>query len=206
MYNDQLQKRELVTQSLQKGKLHLNILATQRPAEGRSYWNKLLVTCLAQNTTSSDIREKRSAVLRVWWSNILRLRSFHRHQAARMSNESKLLRSGLAILLWAEVHQSAKAVQAAGGTWSDQPSRRKILDQISLEKTQEVSRWSMVSGSWQQRAQESSTCRLRLLRRWAVQHWSWRTNQMKNLHLGGARALQSSFAPLTAYWPRKKER
>ena len=116
MYNDQLQKRELITQSLQKRKLHLNILATQRPAEGRSYWNKLLVTCLAQNTTSSDIREKRSAVLRVWWSNILRLRSFHRHQAARMSNESKLLRSGLAILLWAEVHQSAKAVQAAGGT------------------------------------------------------------------------------------------
>ena len=60
MYNDQLQKRELVTQSLQKGKLHLNVLATQRPAEGRSYWNKLLVTRLAPR--HHVIRYKRKKV------------------------------------------------------------------------------------------------------------------------------------------------
>ena len=91
------------------------------------------------------------------------------------------------------------------GETTDQPIRWNNWNQSSLENGQQNSRCSIVSGACDQRAHESSSCSPCFFRLAAVQHLSCSTNQMKNLHLGGARAFRSNVTPSTGCCPIKND-
>ena len=91
-------------------------------------------------------------------SKVLRLRSFQIDQATRRTTESKPRRSALGSRPREDNHQSTSVEGPAGG----RRGRRKLLSkrcQTSLANTQPSSKWSAVSSSWSQRAQEASLCR-----------------------------------------------
>ena len=103
-------------------------------------------------------------------------------------------------------HQETRLYVCVLGMTLSHPTLRSTLNQTSREKEQIVRRWSIVSCSWAHSTQESSSCKPCFFHRAAVQHWSWSTSQMKNLHLAGARALRNNFAPSIRCYPMKKAR
>ena len=102
-------------------------------------------------------------------------------------------------------HQPMSSRSLTLGESVPQPTLWKKLNHKSLEKEHSTSRWSIVSGAWAQRTQASSSWSPCFFLRAAVQHLSWITNHMKNLHFGGARVLRSNPAPSNGCYPMKKE-
>ena len=142
-----------------------------------------------QDIISSTTLDNKSSIVWTRRSKVLLFLSFQRSQHTRTTRESKHLRSSLGIRFLAPYHHSARTYVWAEGETASQCILRKDLNQTSLEKGQTSNRCSIVSGIWLHRAHVSSSCKPCRLRRSAVQHRSCSTNQIKNLHLGGARAF-----------------
>ena len=130
--------------------------------------------------------------------------SFQSDQDTKITKESKPRLSTLGSCFRVSVHQKARLYECVLGMTPSHPVLRSTLNQTSREKEQIVRRWSIVSGIWAHSTQVSSSCKPCLFRRAAVQYRSWSTSQMKNLHLAGARALRSNFAPSIGCCPMKK--
>ena len=157
-----------------------------------------------QTSTSSLICSTSSATVSWFLSKILLFRSFQIIHEVRITRESKHFLSAFCNLLRECVHQAARESSKLLGVRKCHLNHSKMLNQVSRAKEQETSKWSIASASWSHRAQESSSCRLWRFLLSAVQHLSCRANQTKNLHLPGALALCSIFAPGMACWPMKK--
>lgn len=73
--------------------------------------------------------------------------------------------------------------------WGDRgcnPNLCRMWNHTSRVKTQETSKWSIVSSTWSQSGQHSRCASPLLVRQWVVQHLLLATNHIKNLHLPGA--------------------
>ena len=156
-----------------------------------------------QTSTSSLICSTSSATVSWFLSKILLFRSF------QISTRWESLESrSIFYQPFATFYVSASTKQRESskllGVRKCHLNHSKMLNQVSRAKEQETSKWSIASASWSHRAQESSSCRLWRFLLSAVQHLSCRANQTKNLHLPGALALCSIFAPGMACWPMKK--
>ena len=125
-------------------------------------------------------------------------------QHTKITKELKPLLPTFEICFRASVHHEGKLNVNVLGVTRSHPILRKILNQTSRENGQVVRRWSMVSDDWAHSTHKSSSCRPCCLRHAAVQHLSWSTSQMKNLHFPGASVLWSTLAPSIGCCPLKK--
>jgi len=93
-------------------------------------------------------------------------------------------------LLLVEAHQSSNDLSPACGARACRPRFCRTLNHTCLLKTQDTSKWSMVSPSWSQRGQAAGWERPFLASLSAVQHFLCATVHIKNLHLPGAQLCQ----------------
>lgn len=118
-------------------------------------------------------------------SKVLLFRSFEINQEIRTTIVAKHFLSVRSRSFLALVHHSTKQIVRSVGAAESHPRRCKTANQIILEVMQPTSKWEIVSDDWSHAAQMSTSCKLRHLRRSAVQQRSWSTNQIKKLHFCG---------------------
>jgi hypothetical protein len=70
--------------------------------------------------------------------------------------------------------------------------------------TQPTRIWWIVSSAWSHKGQASGWGNPLFARRSAVQHWLWKTNQIKNLQRGGAQLFQILLQGPNLMVPTKK--
>ena len=112
-----------------------------------------------QNKISSTTQTRTSSIVFTHLSNVLLFLSFHSIQQVKTTKESKEPRTSFWILFLAATHQSASVCSCAVGATTSHPTVRSKRYQISLEKGQATSKWSIVSEDWEHKAHESSSCR-----------------------------------------------
>jgi hypothetical protein len=83
------------------------------------------------------------------------------------------------------LHQLLKERTPCCGPRFCNPLNLRSSDQNCLAKTQSTSRWLIVSGAWSHNRHKSGWARALFASLSAVQHLSWWTSQIKNLHCSG---------------------
>jgi len=120
--------------------------------------SKRLKPAWTQRTISSATLSTTSWIVRTRRSKVLLFLSFQKSQQTRTTIESKPLRPIFGTSFLAASHQSDRLVVWVEGATISQPSHRSTLNQISREKGQPTSKWSMVSGNWEHKTHVSSLC------------------------------------------------
>lgn len=160
---------------------------------------------LIHSSICSNTRVISSAAVLFLPLKVLAFLSNHKVQLTRTMRKSIAPLPNLSSPFLAETyHQSARHISVPEGVRLPQPQRERRLNQTSLEYGQPMSKWVTVSEFWSQSTQLSSSCSWWFFLRAAVQHRSWSTSLIKNLHFAGALVLCSILAPGIANWPAKK--
>ena len=114
------------------------------------------------------------------------LQWFHKDQELRMMMEFTPFYTWPETLLLVDAHQSSKNLSPACGASACRPRSCSTANQTCRLKTQDTSRWSIVSSVWSQSGHAAGWHSPFLASLSAIQHFLCAIVHMKNLHLPGA--------------------